>query len=454
MNSGMKRLALGLVALLLGMMIVPLVSSVSSADGLDGLVTAEAESYALRVEYDIPLPAGPGTIPHTVGETRRTSAGENAKGVAGAPTHFDAVVAGEYVNPNHEISDPKKYNRLPQAECFYPGDLVDVAFGFPTDTRDETKAVPPVSHATAECNAGPRSQLDGSVDHYAGVGVSADNLESTSFMRTEKGADKSDTSAHASNISIAGGVVTIGGVDISSASSVTGQKGGAATSTRVSVHDVRVAGVRFSIADDQLVAGSQQVPLFGNAGQAVIDQANTALVASGCRIDVIDNPGRYPQGYLFARPTPKTGLAEDGTFAASMRAGLLVVCDLPQNVTPKEFTPERVQVVVGFAYSAASATADPGGFGLGDLTNGDQSVGALPSLDVAVAPTPDTPVALAPETPTAPTKHRPASTLAKQARFVAVTPLDGVTRTTLLVVCAVAWLVITHLGLSRLRRTS
>ena len=117
-----------------------------SADGLDGIVTAEAESYALRVEYDIPLPIGAGTIPHTVGEIRRTSAGENAKGVAASPTQFDAVVAGTYVNPNSMIKDPKNYNRLPQAECFYPGALVDTKFAFPTDTRDQTKALPPLMY--------------------------------------------------------------------------------------------------------------------------------------------------------------------------------------------------------------------------------------------------------------------------------------------------------------------
>ena len=92
-------MAYALIALALGMTLVPLVASVSRADGLDGLVTAEAESYALRVEYDIPLPAGPGDIPHTIGEIRRTTAGENAKGLAAAPTHLGAVVIGQYVNP-------------------------------------------------------------------------------------------------------------------------------------------------------------------------------------------------------------------------------------------------------------------------------------------------------------------------------------------------------------------
>ena len=64
-GAGMRRMTFALAALVLGMGMVPLIASVSNADGLDGLVTAEAESYALRVEYDIPLPAGPGDVPHT-----------------------------------------------------------------------------------------------------------------------------------------------------------------------------------------------------------------------------------------------------------------------------------------------------------------------------------------------------------------------------------------------------
>jgi hypothetical protein len=448
----MKRFALALVALALGLATVPLVASVGAAAGLDGLVTAEAESYALRVEYDIPLPAGPGTIPYTVGEIRRTTAGENAKGLAAAPSGFGAVVAGQYVNPNHEITDPAKYNHLPQAECFYPGDLVDTHFMFPTDTRDETKPVPPVSFSVARCGAGPTTDLKASTDGFGGTGIVARNLASTSLMRTVNGVDQADTASHASAIEIAGGAVKIGGVEISGSSKVTGNKGGAATSTRISVNDVSIGGLTFSIADDRLLLAGQNVPLFGNVAQGIMDQANALLTGSGCRLDVIDNPGRYPQGYLFARPNPKVGVAEDGSFAGSMRAGLLIVCDLPESVTPQNLTPQRVQVVVGFAYTGASATADPGGFGIGDLVGGLPGPTVLPSLNVTVPDLPNLTTALVPEAPT-PKKHRPVIAIAKPVLPIGVTPLDSATRITLLIVCAVAWALLTHVGINRLRRT-
>lgn len=449
----MKRVAYALVTLVLGMTFVPLVASVGSADGLDGLVTAESESYALRVEYDIPLPAGAGDIPHTLGEIRRTTAGENAKGIAGAPAQLGAVVIGQYVNPNHEIKDPNDYNHPPQAECFYPGDLVDVVFGFPTDTRAQTKPVPPVSKARAQCGAGPQANLAGTAQYADGPGLEARNLESTSLLRTINGVDRSDTSAHATGISIAGGAVKIGNVDVSGSSSVTGKKGGNATSTRISIDDVSIAGLNFSIADDRLLVGGQEIPLVGNGAQPIIEQANALLTGSGCRLDIITNPARYPQGYLFSRPAPKVGLSEDGTFAGSMRAGLLVLCDLPGSVTPKDFSPERIQVVVGFAYTAASATADPGGFGLGNL--GGDGPGALPSLGNLDTKLPDlAPVVTDPITvPAVPTKRAPQVAASKPILPIAITPLDGVTRVTLLVVCAVAWAFLTHLGLTRLRRT-
>lgn len=450
----MKRVAYALVALTLGMSLVPLIASVSQADGLDGLVTAEAESFALRVEYDIPLPAGAGDIPHTIGEIRRTTAGENAKGIAAAPTHLGAVVAGQYINPNKEFEDPKDYNYPPQAECFYPGDLVDVEFAFPTDTRTETKPLPPVGKAAARCGAGPSTHLTGTAEYFDSAGVSARNLESDSDMRTDNGVDKATTSAHASDISIAGGAVKIGRVGISGVSSVTGKKGGNATSTRLTINDVEIAGLKFSVADDQLVVAGQPVPLGGSAAQAVMDQANALLVGSGCTLSVVSNPDRYPQGYLFSRPAPKIGLADDGSFAASMRAGLLVLCDLPEAITPGDLSPQRVQVVVGFAYTAASATADPGGFGIGNLggsADGGPALSTVGSITTPLAPlVGDTtaPVADVPRT-----ERKPVVAIAKPVLPISVTPLAGATRLTLLLLCAVAWALLTHLGLTRLRQT-
>ncbi len=449
----MKRLALSLVVLLLGVVAVPLAASTSSADGLDGLVTGEAESFALRVEYDIPLPASPGTIPHTVGEIRRSSAGENAKGLAGAPTHFDAVVGGTYYDPNKNTKGDE--NLPPQTECFYPGDLVNTSFRFPTDTRAESALLPPISIATAQCGAGPQTELRGAVDAFDAPGVTAKNLESTSLIRATQGVDRAETSAHASAISIAAGAVTIGGVDISANSEVTGKRGGAVTGTRISINDISVSGLRFSIADDRLIVAGQVVPLVGNAAQGVIEQANAVLAASACRIDVITNPGRYPQGFLFSRPNPRVGLAEDGSFAGSMRAGLLVVCDLPQSITGNtDLNPQRVQVVIGFAYAAASATADPGGFGLGNLTGDVGGAGSLSGLTV-VAPTLGGDLALAPPLPSVTQPARRAGDrLARPLLPAATTPLNGAARSTLLVVCLVAWASLTHLGITRLRRAT
>src|SRR5438874_10346743 len=58
----------------------------------------ETEAFAIRTEYDIPLPAGSGTIPGIIGEIRKTN-GENAKGLAAAPTNFDALVSGAVYDP-------------------------------------------------------------------------------------------------------------------------------------------------------------------------------------------------------------------------------------------------------------------------------------------------------------------------------------------------------------------
>lgn len=448
----MRRLALAAVALVVGCAAVPLVASAGGAAGLDGLVTGEAESYALRVEYDIPLPIGAGTIPHTVGEIRRTSAGENAKGIAASPTRFDAVVAGTYVNPNNRIEDPKNYNRLPQAECFYPGALVDTEFSFPTDTREQTEALPPVSRAIAKCNAGPSAELVAAAEGFGDVGLTVRNVGSESFLRTDKGVDRADTSAHASSISIAGGAVKIGSVDISSSSSVTGARGGATTSTRIAINNVSIAGLLFSVADDQIVVAGRKLPLGGNQAQALVDQANALLLGRGCRVDVINEPLRYPQGFLFSRPEPKVGLAEDGTFAGSMRAGLLVVCDLPDGFPTKDLSPQRVQVVVGFAYTAASAVEDPGGFALGDLAGGGASGGGIPSVSLGAPDLGGTDVPAFTPPAAAPTRPKPRlDVLSPARRVIATVPLDGATRGFLFVFCLVAWVTLTHFGVTRLR---
>ncbi|HZQ27851.1 MAG TPA: hypothetical protein VFA94_09140, partial [Acidimicrobiales bacterium] len=127
-------------------------------EGPAGVTDAQVESYAMRVEYDIPLPAGSGSVAHVVGDARRSPGGENAKGVAASPSELDAVVGGKYIDPQgtgHPV------RRLPQSECFYPGSLVDTHFSFPTDTQGETAAGPPVGYAVARCGAGPQVELHG-----------------------------------------------------------------------------------------------------------------------------------------------------------------------------------------------------------------------------------------------------------------------------------------------------
>jgi hypothetical protein len=109
-------------------------------------------------------------------------------------------------------------------------------------------------------------------------------------------------------------------------------------------------------------------------------------------------------------------------------------------------------MVIGFAYTAASATADPGGFGIGDLGG---SGGALPSIGNVDTPLPD--LAVAPAPVTEPTGSKPRgraeAIVDKFPTAVAVTPLGSATRLSLWVFCAVAWAFLTHLGLTRLRRT-
>ena len=113
--------------------------------------------------------------------------------------------------------------------------------------------------------------------------------------------------------------------------------------------------------------------------------------------------------------------------------------------------------MVGFAYTAASATADPGGFGLGNLSGSGTSPVSVPTLgdlDVALPDQPSAPTAVAGDTENANANgDKKVVAIAKPALPIAVTPLDGATRLTLMLLCAIAWALLTHLGLTRLRRT-
>jgi hypothetical protein len=458
-----KRVVQCLVAFALGVTLVPFAPGVG-ADEPAKLATAEAEAYALRVEYDIPVPLSPGTMPHVVGEARRSGAGENSKGVAAAPTHFDPVVGGSYYDPDkdndQDVVPCKPGNRTgcnlpPQAECFYPGDLIDTDFRFPTETRPETTGMPATSFATARCGAGPEVEL-----HAVGAGdapgASVAASAADALARPREGVMEGTSSARAQGVSLAAGAITIGNVQASGHSEVTSKKGGEKTESRVSVTDVRVAGRRFDLAGDRLIVGDESMPASSAEGQSFIDNVNAALAPTDCTIAVLTDPSRYPQGFLLSRPEPRVGVAEDGTFAGSMAAGLLVLCNLPDELgTGTDFKPQRLQAVVGFAYTAATATDEVGGFGIGNLA--DQVLGQqlLPAADLPALPdlaTTPAPLEAAPAPVAAPARtlpSRPAATRlpAPLGDFA----MDPATRWVLGLACVVVWAALTHAGAKRLR---
>ena len=456
--------AVGVVVLLA--VVLPAGTDRLEAEGLGSLLTAEAEAFAVRVEYDIPLPASAGTIPHVVGEVRRTQAGENAKGIAASPSHFDAVVAGQYYDPDKENKGDE--NRLPQAECFFPGDLLDTEFRYPTETRAETEPVPATSYSTARCGEGPTTELHvttgtGPQDSPVTAGAS----EASALLAPVEGTLRSTTSATSAAVSILD-VVKVGSVEVEGASSVTGRAGEQATESRVALHDVDVAGTRFSVADDRILLGDQAIPLGTGQADAFFAGLNTALLPTGCTISAAGPAGRYPQGFLFARPEPEIGVADDGSFAASMRSGLLVVCELPQELTGNtDFNPQRVQVLLGFVYTSARTGTDPGGFSLGDLATVVGDTGGLPldggtsgldTSDLGTTPTADVPTARADVGPAPPPPPAAAAAAdgeeqaAPARRLQSVVLLtDGfVDRWPVWVVSLVVWLVLTHLGITRL----
>jgi hypothetical protein len=447
-----RSVRIALVLLGLGFTAVPFAPGVV-ADEPPTLTTAEVEAFAVRVEYDIPLPLSPGTIPHVVGEIRASRAGENAKGLSGAPTHFDAVVGGTYYDPDKENKGEE--NLPPQTECFYPGDLLDTDFRFPTETKAETEGLPPTSYATARCGAGPEVEL-----HAVGAGdaPSATVAAATAhgLARPREGVIEGTAAARAIEVSIAAGAITVGAIEVSGHSEVTGSAGGEATVARVTLTDVVAGGTRFSIANDRILVGDQEIPLASEEAQAFADSLNAGLESSRCRVDLLTNPSRYPQGFLLSRKEPRVGLGEDGSFAASMKAGLLVLCDLPDELgTGTDFKPQRLQAVLGFAYTSASAQEEPGGFGLGNL-GGDGGEIVVPTetavagLEVAApaAATPDLAPAVAPE---AAQTVEPARSARRAPAPLAGFAMDPATRWTVGLVSIVVWVLLTHAAARKLR---
>ena len=442
--------------------------------GPDGLVSAEFDAFAVRIEYDIPLPAGSGSIPRVVGEVRRSIAGENAKGLSAAPSQLDAVIGGTYADPDKGSKGDER--RPPQVECFYPGDLLNTRFDYPTDSQTETEAAPAAAFAIARCGAGPDVGLEarnGATD-YPGVRVGASVADGGA--RPASGVLSSVASARASDIKMAEGLITIGSVDVNGRSTTNGEPGGAATDAQVAVNDVTVAGTRFSLSNGRVVLGDQTQPLDAASTTALMTTLNSSLAATGCRMDVLSRPEVYPQGFVLGRKPPALGVAEDGSLAASMQGGLLVLCDLPQTLTaPTGFSPQRMQVLFGFAYTAVAATEEAGGFGIGGLlgatfgaedgasfTEGsdgaaiDQPTGvaldAGPSIGAAdvvgVTPVPE----LGPAPTSDDTAAPSAGTSTPRARILPVSfAMDPTQRAVLAVLCLSIWALLTHLGLRRLR---
>jgi hypothetical protein len=458
-----KRLVIALVLIAIGAAAVPFAPGVG-ADEPTLVESAEVEAFALRLEYDIPLPVSAGTIPHVVGDVRRSGAGENAHGLAAAPTHFDAVVAGTYFDPGKDdesvlpcsMADRSACNFPPQAECFYPGDLLDTDFRFPTETRESLSGLPPVSYATARCGAGPEIEL-----HSVGLGdapaASVAAAAADASARPIEGVMQGTASGRAQGLSLAGGAIKIANIEASGHSEVTGKPGGQRTEARVTLTDVDAGGSRFSIANDQLVVAGSAMPLDSSAAQSFVDNVNAGLAPTRCVIALGTNPERYPQGFLLSRKDPRVGIDEDGSFAGSMRGGLIVLCELPDELgTGTDFKPQRLQAVIGFVYTAATAEAEPGGFSLGNLADagvlGSTSfapIDAAPSLP-SLAPAPVQEAATAPI-------PAPSSTLQSQPAGVRLpAPLgdfdmDPATRWMLAIVSVVVWALLTHAGARRLR---
>ncbi len=463
----MKALVATVGLLLLAAIAAPVGARADDASG--SLLTATAEAYAMRVEYDLPVPAGSGTVAHVSANAQRSASVESGHGLAAAPSELDAVVGGKYADPQ---GSGHPTNRVPQTECNYPSDTPTTVFRFPTDTNPQTATTPATSYAYASCGAGPSVELRARIGDPAAASAAdpaaaaspAAAEASGASIEPDKGVLRASASSTAHGITLAGGAITIGSVQATGASATAGTPGSAASEADVVVSDIGVGGTTFSLAFTgtganeavTLEIAGQQLPIGDSAAKAVMAAANAALVPTGCTMTVVSDPAKYPQGFLFSRPQPDIGVKDDGSLAASYRGGLLVVCDVPDNPVSQatKFSPERFQALLGFVYTSVAAHGEVGGFGIGD-TGGD-GTGAI-GLGGAVVPTESVlgigtgtapvglpaPVELA--ATTARTPGTPDSLLTK-----ILEPLSPGERWILLVSCLALWAWLTHLGLTRL----
>jgi hypothetical protein len=274
-------------------------------------------------------------------------------------------------------------------------------------------------------------------------------VQGEALLRPDNGVVQSSTKASAQAVSVLGGVIRIGSIVAEGSSSAQGPGGRAGTTGHVAISDITVAGQTFSLADDEINVGGASFPVDSAPAHDFLDALNGALAPSGCRLSILGPASTYPQGFLLSRKPPVIGVAKDGTYAASMNGGMLVLCDVPKSVSdPTTFSPQRVQILLGFEYSMARAANAPGGFTFGGLLSGVPK----PPRDVTVVhQIPGTPgrtavVATAPDAPTGAPQA-----LSSVPRSVRIQPLGRGTRWALIGVGALLLAAATNLAARRLR---
>ena len=172
-------------------------------------------------------------------------------------------------------------------------------------------------------------------------------------------------------MSILGGAVRIGSIEAEGTSNAEGPGGKAGTTGHVAITNISAGGQTFSLADDAISFAGQSFPTSSQEAHSFMDGLNASIASTGCKLAILGPAEKYPQGYLLSRKPPKIGIAKDGTYAASMNGGMLILCDVPKDISsPTTFTPQRVQILVGFEYSMARAENAPGGFSFGGLVGG------------------------------------------------------------------------------------
>jgi hypothetical protein len=466
-----RAFAIAGVCVVLLALILPFDARASSQLDIDG----ETEAFALRVEYDIPLPASIGTEPHVIGEIRRTF-GENSKGLAGAPTNFTAVTGGTVYDPwagvngndhalkvgsvNTGINPPvDPHQNLPTAECFYPGN-VSTTVSWPRDLRKETKPIPPASYANAECGAGPSTHLTaysasdnvpGSPTASLGPIVHTGPLEAESVLQPAAGVVTTWARASAHDVNILDGAIRIGSVETEGTSTAEGPGGKDSTTGHVAIANISAGGQTFSIADDEITVAGRRFPIDSTAGQAFVESLNNQIAGTGCKLSVMGPASSYPQGFLLSRKPPQLGVEKDGTFAASMNGGLLILCDVPQSVSnPTTFTPQRVQILVGFEYTMARAVKDDAGFGVGDFIAGTKTLTTAPRTVDEPAPRTEKGTSVAQNTRSAPSEQAQALP-PSVARKIGYRPLARSTRIIFVIIGIVLLTGATNFASRRLR---